>query len=276
MCLIVLPAGESTYHSAPNWSRFWPFVSPRLLVARVVVERVAVVGDLGRAVGALRRPDQGRGRAGAGHGRSVGRERRPGARAGAGAGALRARVLLEQVEGHALRVDQDLAEPGAPDVSVNAGSERRSSPAHHHGFDCAATMMLLLSIALGFLGVAAVVLASERGGGRGGRGAGDGRARRHHPGRRSGSRGRRAHRPASPSGRRRDPHPKRRPAATRAVELDLASERLHAVLEPDEPGALPRRGAAGPVVADRRPGRTRRGRRPRPTRPTRRSAWPRW
>jgi len=24
-----LPAGESTYHSAPNWSRFWPFVSPQ-------------------------------------------------------------------------------------------------------------------------------------------------------------------------------------------------------------------------------------------------------
>src|SRR6185436_12688203 len=87
-----------------------------LRVTHVVVERVAVVRHLVLAVRARGRPDQGGLRSGAGPGRAARRERRPGDRAGAVAGALRPRVLLEEVEGAALRVHQDLAEARVPDV----------------------------------------------------------------------------------------------------------------------------------------------------------------
>ena len=54
----VAAVGVSAYHSAPNRSRPLPFVSPGLDVARIEVERVAVVGDLLGAVVALDRPEQ--------------------------------------------------------------------------------------------------------------------------------------------------------------------------------------------------------------------------
>src|SRR3954470_2104100 len=81
-----------------------------VLVARERVERVAVVGHLGLAVGA-RGGAHHRGVRPGGDGRLAAcAQGRPGAGACAGAGALGARVLLEQVEGVALRVSEDLAE----------------------------------------------------------------------------------------------------------------------------------------------------------------------
>src|SRR6478752_10709551 len=79
-------------------------------VADERVERVLVVGHLGRAVGALDRPEQGGLRARAGLGRTLGQQGRPVLGAGARAGALAALVLLEQVERVGLAIDDDPAE----------------------------------------------------------------------------------------------------------------------------------------------------------------------
>src|SRR6266540_1820833 len=81
-----------------------------LAVGRVVVQRVAVVGDLGRAAGPGRGPEQGGGRATAGLRRPGRGVRRPGAGAGAVARGRRALVLLEQVQRAAAAIDEDLAE----------------------------------------------------------------------------------------------------------------------------------------------------------------------
>src|SRR3954452_13343521 len=83
------------------------------LVAREAVERVAVVGHLGLAVRARAGAHQRGGRPAAAGGLAAGAQGGSGARAGAGARALGPRVLLEQVEGVALRVGEDLAKAAA-------------------------------------------------------------------------------------------------------------------------------------------------------------------
>src|SRR6185295_9948638 len=95
-----------------------------LLVALIAIERVAVVRDLRLAVGSL----DGSEHLGIGSG-SVSRlsahpKGRPRSRAGTGAGALVLRVLLEQVERAALRVDEDLAETGVGDPDRGGRSVR--------------------------------------------------------------------------------------------------------------------------------------------------------
>src|SRR3954469_19516979 len=81
-----------------------------ILVARVGVERVAIVGDLRLTVGP-RSCSEHRGICpAAGRRLATGAERWPRARAGARAHALRPRVLLEQVERAPLGIDQDRAE----------------------------------------------------------------------------------------------------------------------------------------------------------------------
>src|SRR3954452_18061471 len=83
-----------------------------LRVAGVQVERMAVEDDLSGAVVALQGGEH-RGRnAGAGLRRPLGRDRRPCLGAGAVAVGLVALVLLEQVHGPPLGVDEDLAELG--------------------------------------------------------------------------------------------------------------------------------------------------------------------
>src|ERR1700750_1051036 len=69
-----------------------------LRVARVGVYRVAGVGPLGLAVGALGRAQLGRGHPATGDGLARRRQRRPDARAGARAGARRPLFLLQQGE----------------------------------------------------------------------------------------------------------------------------------------------------------------------------------
>src|SRR4051794_12138502 len=83
------------------------------LVAREGVERVAVVGHLGLAVGARAGAHERDARPAADRGLAARAQGRPGARAGAGARALGPRVLFEQVEGVALRVGEDLAQAAA-------------------------------------------------------------------------------------------------------------------------------------------------------------------
>src|SRR4051794_1559408 len=74
-----------------------------LAVALIAVERVAVVGDLRLSVGPRGRAEQRRLRAAAGRRLAACAQRGPCLGASAGARALGARVLLEQVEGAALR-----------------------------------------------------------------------------------------------------------------------------------------------------------------------------
>src|SRR5829696_7047883 len=82
----------------------------RLLVSLEEVEGVAVVGHLRLALGALRRAEHRRGHAGAGARLATRRDGRPLRGARTEAGALRAGVLLEQVDGATLRVDEHPAE----------------------------------------------------------------------------------------------------------------------------------------------------------------------
>src|SRR5215218_9856159 len=82
----------------------------RLLVSLEEVEGLAVVGHLRLPVGALRRADDRRGHAGAGARLATRRDGRPLRGARTEAGALGAGVLLEQVDGATLRVDEDPAE----------------------------------------------------------------------------------------------------------------------------------------------------------------------
>src|SRR5262249_24495432 len=76
-------------------------------VARVVVERVAVVGDLRGAVGALGDAEQGLADAADALGIAAREQRRPVVGARARAAALARRVLLEQVQRLALGVDEE-------------------------------------------------------------------------------------------------------------------------------------------------------------------------
>src|SRR4051812_18050542 len=91
-----------------------------LLVAGVEVERVAVVGHLALAA---RGGDGGElaGERSARRGDGAGGQRRPGAQAGARAVALVRRIGLEEVEGAAVAVHEDLAERGAADVDGRLG-----------------------------------------------------------------------------------------------------------------------------------------------------------
>src|SRR2546430_7416395 len=88
---------------------------PRLGVADKGVERVTAVGHLGGAVAPRGRAQQRRRRATGRVGGAVRGYRRPRLCAGARAGRLRADVGLEEVEGLAIPVDQDLAETTALD-----------------------------------------------------------------------------------------------------------------------------------------------------------------
>src|SRR4029453_8541132 len=105
---------------------------PRLAVAGVVVERMPVVGHLGAAVVAPGAgAEQGTGHAGAGAWGGVAEVRRPRAGAGAVAAGHARLVRLEQVEGPALSVDQELPQPGAVglDDCGRRGAARRGRTA---------------------------------------------------------------------------------------------------------------------------------------------------
>src|SRR5512132_3144527 len=100
-----------------------------VLVLLEQVERVAVVGHLRLAVGARRRTDLRGGQPAADRRLAARPDRRPSDCAGAGARALGPGVLLEEVHGAALRIDQDLAEARArlPDrYRLSVGGPRRS------------------------------------------------------------------------------------------------------------------------------------------------------
>jgi hypothetical protein len=62
---ILVPVGARAYQLAPNAFTPSPVVA-RLRVAHEVIQRVALVGDLGRAIGPGRGRQQGRGRAASG------------------------------------------------------------------------------------------------------------------------------------------------------------------------------------------------------------------
>src|SRR3954451_1469464 len=81
-----------------------------LRVARIAVERVAVVDHLRRAVGPRRRRELGGAEPRPRHGPALRADGRPRGGAGGGAGALAAGTLAEQVHGAPARVDEHLAE----------------------------------------------------------------------------------------------------------------------------------------------------------------------
>src|SRR5512133_148014 len=100
-----------------------------VLVLLEQVERVAVVGHLRLAVGARRRTDLRGGQPAADRRLAARPDRRPSDCAGAGARALGPGVLLEEVDGAALRIDQDLAEARArlaDRCRLSVGGLRRS------------------------------------------------------------------------------------------------------------------------------------------------------
>src|SRR5512144_1912129 len=104
-----------------------------MLVAGVVVERMARVGDLPGAVLARRRAQQpGLGAAARPEMAAGARDRRPEARARTGAGAHAARVLLEEVDGAVAAVREQRAElrrgGREGDAGGLAGAGRRRRP----------------------------------------------------------------------------------------------------------------------------------------------------
>src|SRR5215208_317761 len=125
------PAG----HLLSVWSERVPACAERrqalavgvagLLVALVEVERVALIGDLWLVVGPGGGSDQRRIRPAADCRLAVRPERGPGLRAGAEAGALRPRVLPEQVERPPLSVDEDLAQAAVRDADRRRPAVRR-------------------------------------------------------------------------------------------------------------------------------------------------------
>src|ERR1700730_4354869 len=88
---------------------------PGLLVCDEVVEGMAAVGDLGRAVGPGGRPEQCTGSAGAALGSAGRGHRRPGLRAGVVAGGVFALVRFEEVDDPPGTVGQHLTDIGAGD-----------------------------------------------------------------------------------------------------------------------------------------------------------------
>src|SRR3954464_15341913 len=103
------PAPETANHAAPKAVTRCPFVSPGF-VARIAVERVAVVEHLRRAVGPRRRRELGRAEPRPRHGHALRPYGWPRGGAGGGAGALAAGILAEQVHGAPARVDEHFAE----------------------------------------------------------------------------------------------------------------------------------------------------------------------
>src|SRR4051794_10495591 len=94
------------------------------LVACEQIQRVAAVAHLQAAVVALDRAQLRSLGAAAGGRPAVCDQRRPGGRAPSTAGALRAGVLLEEVEAAALAVDEDRAEAGRADAHGGLGGGR--------------------------------------------------------------------------------------------------------------------------------------------------------
>ena len=88
---------------------------------------MAGVGDLLAAVCAPDRSEQKLPRTGASHGLAVGEQRRPEGRALAIAGAATVSVLLEEVEGAALAVDDDATQRRARNAQTSGGDTRRGA-----------------------------------------------------------------------------------------------------------------------------------------------------
>src|SRR5215208_4531660 len=105
----------------------------RLLVSLEEVKGMVVVGHLRLAVGALRRAEHRRGHAGAGARLATRRDGRPLRGARTEARALGAGVLLEQVDGATLRVDEDRAEAADLRQADRRGSAGRVRAAGRGG-----------------------------------------------------------------------------------------------------------------------------------------------